>query len=78
MSIIPAYGPDPYDPALRSAFDHVARYEYGAPFKGNVEDTGLRCRCEREVVADDSSPTGWTHVGIGDKVDYAAEKVRRR
>jgi hypothetical protein len=67
---VPAYGPDPYDASIwRHPLDHVAFYEYGAPFRGDVEDTGLRCRCGREVVAVDfdESPTGWAHVGVGDK-----------
>lgn len=67
MSIVPATGPDPYDPTLwRHALDHPAIYEYGEPFRGDVEDTGLRCFCDREVVSNMESPSGWSHVGIGD------------
>lgn len=67
------YAPDPYDPALRSPFDHVAFYTFGEPFRGEVEDTGLRCFCGREVIGVelDESPTGWSHVGVGDRHDPA-------
>lgn len=65
---VPAYGPDPHDPELRSAFDHAAFYDHGGPAKG-IEDTGLRCYCGREVVADDEARTGWAHVGIGDATE---------
>jgi hypothetical protein len=70
--------PDPYDTRLRSAFDHRAFYDHGEPYRGDVEDTGLRCYCGREVVADMDfdSPTGWSHVGIGDRSDPTGEPVR--
>ena len=62
---------DPFNPALTSPFDHSAFYESGAPYWGPAYDvdTGLRCFCGREVVADDDSPSGWSHVGIGDTND---------
>lgn len=72
--------PDPYDTRLRSAYDHRAWYDHGEPYQGEVEDTGLRCYCGREVVADMSigipGSTGWAHVGIGDRSDPTGEPVR--
>jgi hypothetical protein len=73
---VPALGLDPYDPSLRSAFDHAAFYDHGEPFRGDVEDTGLRCYCGREVVASDESRTGWSHVGVGDRLTAIGGAVR--
>ena len=72
---LPAFGPDPYDPSLRPALDHAAFYEYGEPFRGDVEDTGLRCFCGREVVSDMDDAQGWAHVGIGDRDEPVMEPV---
>lgn len=62
--------PDPYNPALPSAFDHDAFYVEGEPYQGEAAelDTGLRCHCGREVVStlNETTSTGWAHVGIGD------------
>ncbi len=66
--------PDPYDNRLGSAFDHVAFYDHGEPYWGEVEDTGLRCYCGREVVATDSR-SGWSHVGCGDKNEMVGEPI---
>ena len=56
--------------------EHGAFYFEGGPVWGPAydEDTGLRCTCGREVVNNDDSPTGWSHVGemdINDLEDTA-------
>lgn len=63
--------PDPWGKELPSAYDHDAFYESGEPVWGADYDcdTGLRCWCGREVVNDEDSPTGWSHVGIGMRSD---------
>lgn len=55
--------PDPYG--------HKAFYTYGEPYRGPVEDTGLRCWCGREVVSCDDTESGWAHVGVGAKDDLS-------
>ena len=64
--------PDPYDTDFGSAFDHAAFYTDGMPYQDETEDTGLRCYCEREVVATDSR-SGWSHIGVGDKDEMVGE-----
>lgn len=70
--------PDPWDPGLGDPYDHSAFYVEGDPYVEEHafdHDTGLRCGCGREVVGtlNDSCPTGWAHVGIGDASDATGE-----
>lgn len=68
--------PDPEDSALADAFGHRAFYTYGEPYRDNVEDTGLRCWCGREVVSCDDTESRWAHVGVGASDDLRMEVAK--
>ena len=70
----PRSAPDPWDRELISPYDHHAFLDACATWvevwRGDeCLDTGLRCPCGREVVADEDAPSGWSHVGIGQEGD---------
>lgn len=77
---LPPSAPDPHDPGLISPFDHHAildaRPTWTEVWVGDeCLDTGLRCACGREVVADEESPSGWAHVGVGQEGDLTHYRI---